>query len=162
MSVTNMAQVAVTAEAVKAAPEGAEVSSAYNKDTALNRVAAFIPSEAVAVYLALWAFIDPDEPLAKWTVFGVGLALVLAFYFLAYLQRRRAVAGVDGPPARSVGVTLVLLLFAVVAFTAWAAAMPGNPFTQFTDQAVKIGGGAIIVLGVLMPKVADVLGLPAA
>lgn len=156
-----MAQVAVATEAVKAETDGrTRLSPEYTKDTALNRVAAFIPSEAVAVYLALWAFIDPRAAVAKWTVFGVGLVLVIAFYLLAYLQRRRAVTSGGGDsPARSLRVTLLLLLFAMVAFTAWAAAMPGNPFTQFGDGAMKVGGGAIIVLGVLLPRVADVLGL---
>ena len=54
---------------------------------------------------------------------------------------------------------ILLLVFAMLAFTAWAMAMPDNPFLALNDQALKVGGGSIIVLGILMPRVANVLGL---
>jgi hypothetical protein len=41
----------------------------------------------------------------------------------------------------------------------WAAAIPGSPFTGFGDHALKVGGGAVLVLGVLLPMAAEALGL---
>lgn len=157
MSVTNLAQEAVATEAVND-PQTTR-SADYDKETALTKVAAFIPSEAIAVYLALWAFADPRTDTSKWVVFGLGVALVVVFFFLAYFRRRRAVTTDGGPPAPSLRVMILMLVFALVGFVAWTMAMPGTPFEQITDQALKIGGGAIIVLGVLMPRAAEVLGL---
>ncbi|MEO5874388.1 MAG: hypothetical protein ABIS86_06065 [Streptosporangiaceae bacterium] len=161
MSVAKYAQVAVATEAVNDPDTVKPQSTDYDRDSALTRVAAFIPSEAVAVYLALWSFIGPDTSTTRWVVFAIGLALVPTFYLLAYLQRRRMVGVNQGevPPQRSLRVVLLLLVFAMLAFTAWAMAMPDNPFLDLTDQALKFGGGAVIVLGILMPRAADVLGL---
>jgi hypothetical protein len=161
MSVAKYAQVAVSTEAVNDPETVKPQSTDYDKDTALTKVAAFIPSEAIAVYLALWSFIGPDTTTTRWVVFAIGLALVPTFYLLAYFQRRRVVGVNEGeaPPQRNLRVVILLLVFAMVAFTAWAMAMPDNPFLSLNDQALKVGGGSIIVLGILMPRVANVLGL---
>lgn len=165
MSVTRLAQIAVSTETVndpevEAVPVAAP-GSALGRDVALTRVAEFIPSEVVGVYVALWALIDPRSAAGKWTVFGVGLALVPVVFVLTYMVgRRRAAAAGDGvPPARSFRVSLPLLGFGIVAFVAWAAALPGNPFTEFGDQALKFGGGATLVLGLVLPMAAEALGL---
>jgi hypothetical protein len=161
MSVAKYAQVAVATEAVNDPDTVKPQSTDYDKDTALTKVAAFIPSEAIAVYLALWSFIGPDSKTTKWVVFAIGLALVPTFYLLAYFQRRRVVGVNEGetPPQGSPRVVILLLVFAMLAFVAWAMAMPDNPFLSLNDQALKVGGGSIIVLGILMPRVANVLGL---
>ncbi|GAA3218257.1 hypothetical protein [Actinocorallia longicatena] len=154
-----MAQAAVSTEAVNDPQTVRSAPTDYDRSTALSKVAAFIPTEAVAVYLALVAFFNPDGDVMRWVVFGIGVVLVPVFYFLAYMNRRRAVGADGGAPEPSLRVTLLLLVFALLAFVAWAAAMPNNPFEQFTDEATKFGGGAIIVLGVLMPQAAGALGL---
>lgn len=163
MSVTRLAQIAVSTEASNdPAIENPPASkSVYDKDTALNKVANFIPSEVITVYVALWGLVTPESSAAKWTVFGVGLALVPIVFVLTYMIGRRKVAvESDGQaPGRSLKVSLPLLVFGVVAFVAWVAAMPGNPFTQFGGQALKFGGGAVIVLGMLLPMAAEALGL---
>jgi hypothetical protein len=54
-------------------------------------------------------------------------------------------------------ITSVLLIFAMVAFIAWAAALPGTPFLAFTARATAIGGWAVVILAIIMYKVADLL-----
>src|SRR3954468_14907955 len=108
MSVAKYAQVAVSTEAVNDPGMVKPQSTDYDKDTPLTKVAAFIPSEVIAVYLALWSFIGPDTTTTRWVVFAIGLALVPTFYLLAYFQRRRVVGVNQGetPPQRSLRVVI--------------------------------------------------------
>lgn len=163
MSVTRLAQIAVSTEAVND-PAVERVPAArptYGGDSALNRIAEFIPAEVIGVYTALWGLTDPGSAAAKWAVFGVGLALVPVVFVLTYMvsRRRAAAAGAGVRPARSLRVSVPLLVFALLAFVAWAAAMPGNPFTELSEHALRFGGGAVLVLGLLLPMAAEALGL---
>jgi hypothetical protein len=57
----------------------------------------------------------------------------------------------------STRISLMLILFALVAFVAWAAALPGTPFLSLTPRATAIGGWAVVILALVMYKVADLL-----
>ena len=53
----------------------------------------------------------------------------------------------------------LLLVFAAVAFTAWAAAMPDTPFLSILAKAQPVGGICVIVLALVMYKVASIFDL---
>jgi len=44
--------------------------------------------------------------------------------------------------------------FAVVAFTAWAAALPDSPFLGISADANRIGGFAVVALCLVMHRLA--------
>jgi succinate-acetate transporter protein len=56
-------------------------------------------------------------------------------------------------------IAILLALFALVAFTAWACALPETPFLVFTPLAVKIGAVAVLVLAAVLTPLADLLGI---
>jgi hypothetical protein len=78
------------------------------------------------------------------------------FHWLNFQVKRNSLTA---QPPKSLRVFWLLLLFATIAYVAWAAALPSTPFLQLTDQATKIGALAALVLGVLLPRAADAMKL---
>jgi hypothetical protein len=156
MSMAKLARLGVARE-LQDSPEpdhqpGAEVKN----DSYADRLAAFIPSEVVAIYIAMIGLFPSESSTVRWSLFAVGLVLVPLFSWLNFTARRRRI---DPPlPARP-RVFIPLVLLAAVAYVGWAAALPSTPFLDFTDEATRIGAAAVLILSFVLPRVADLLGL---
>jgi hypothetical protein len=70
---------------------------------------------------------------------------------LNYFDQRKHNKPTPGPR-----IVVVLVILALVAFVAWAGAMPGTPFLVFTPYATEIGGWAAVILAVIMYKLAAI------
>jgi amino acid transporter len=120
--------------------------------SAMERVAAFIPSEVIGIYVAGFGILSPQTDAEKWVVFGISLALIPVLMGLNYVQQKKHTgADVD------VRIMSILLIFAITAFIAWAAAMPGTPFLSVTPRATAVGGWAVVILAIVMHRVAELL-----
>lgn len=124
----------------KALP-GAREGAAPEEDDYLERVARFIPSEVLAVYVPVVAILDLQGDTGRWAIFGFALALIPLILWLR--------SSAEQPLGRERG--LAIWLTATIAFVAWAAAIPGGPFQTFTEDATRFGGAAVIVVSVLLP-----------
>lgn len=125
--------------------------------TAIDKVATYIPTEAVGVYVAVVGILSPIGIVLGWVLLAIGVAFVLALVFLnESLQARKRPAnnGSTSPPR-----LLKVCLLGVVAFVAWAAALPVSPFQEFGAEASKYGGVAVIVLAGLLPRLAEYWGI---
>jgi hypothetical protein len=129
-------------------------STKKSVDSAMEKISSFIPSEVIGVYVAGFGIFSPESSAGKWWIFGICALLVPVFIALNYIQQR---SHSDDFP--SVRIAFILLFFGLVAFIAWAAAMPGTPFLSLTPIATAIGGWAVLILAGIMHKVADILGV---
>ena len=136
---------------VKPAQTGAEA-----KATALEKITAFIPSEVIGIYVAGLGIFSSKEGIAegvKMAIFWIALALVPVFVWINVRIQNK-------PPAQppNWGKCVLLVLFAAVAFVAWAAAIPESPF-DLEGYSGQVGAFGVVVLGLVMPGLAQVLGV---
>jgi hypothetical protein len=158
MSVMAMAQMATPARRTKPKEES-------DPERALRLIAAYIPSEALAVYLALLGILVPVAGTPGGQVFAVrlitfvvGLALVVSLVYLSYKPAPQETAATSNKKR------FLLSVLAVIAFAAYSIATPGGILTDlaFLGIASTIwGGAAAIVLALVLPYAADKLGLRA-
>jgi hypothetical protein len=133
---------------------GGEPEHEKSLESMTAKVTAFIPSEINGIYVAGFGILSPDSELMKWLIFAICLALIPLLLWLNYLDHKKRSAA-----TLSVKITLALLIFALVAFVAWAAALPGTPFLALHAHATAFGGFAIVILAVFLPQIAGLLGI---
>jgi hypothetical protein len=133
----------------------AKASGKRELDTALERISAFIPSEVIASYTFFLGIIRPVSPNAKWVLFGIAVLLIPIFIAVSRAEFKRSRPS-DKPPS---GSAFLLFVFALLAFTAWAAALPDSPFLALSDMANQIGACCVFVFALLLPNLAKLSGL---
>ena len=121
---------------------------------AIDKIASYIPSEVIGTYVAVSGIIASESAMAKWIIFGASISLIPILTFMGNALAIKR--GLTAPTPRS---TSYIILVACVAFCAWAAALPDNPLVTYCDGATRIGGAAIIVLAVVLPRVAELLDI---
>lgn len=113
---------------------------------ALAKVTAYIPTEVLAIYVPALGIANTSRYLWLWIIFGISAFLVIVFVWLhndarrLRAHRRRRFA--------------LVILFALVPFVAYAAAIPDTPFKQITSAAPRVGGIAVLILAGLLPALA--------
>jgi hypothetical protein len=125
-----------------------------NVQGALDKIAAYIPSEVIGTYVAVSGILASDSTSTKWIIFILALLLIPALALLG-----NALAKKKGLPASSNRATLFVILLAAFAFCAWAAALPDNPLVSYSKDATRYGGVAVIILAVLLPRAAELLDI---
>jgi len=124
-------------------------------DSAMEKIAAFIPSEVIGVYVVALGMLSPQRDAGKWLIFGICIVLVPIFICLDYVLTKKR--NPNTKLTRRVGIILAIL--GVVAFVAWAAAMPGTPFLSLHPNATAAGGVSVMILAAFMYKIAEVFDL---
>ena len=136
-----------------AAEEGKGAKKAL--DSAMEKVTSFIPSEVIGIYVAGLGILTPVSDRGKWLIFFIASALVPIFIWLNWLrEKKHAAQDTTVLPTKSV---IVLIVLGEVAFTAWAAALPGTPFLSLTEYAMKVGGLSVVILAAVLYYAADLL-----
>ncbi len=149
MSVVTMARLA----------EGDSVQPDSTFQSSLRLIAAYVPSEAIAVYIVLLGILNPapdatssDVTIVRLVVFVIGVLVAFALSFVTFQgggltrreqQRRQIVVGA----------------LATVSFCAFAAAMPSF-FLQATVLSIGFSQWAaiaVLIVVVLMPSLARIL-----
>ncbi len=116
----------------RAASGGASVTK-KTVATEMERIAAFIPSEVIGIYVAGFGILSPESKSGKWSIFGISLALIPVFVLLNYLEQRKHANPEQRASLKSLSKTsLIVTVFGMVAFVAWAAALPGTPFLSLS------------------------------
>ena len=142
-----------------------------NVNTALSAVATFIPSEVLALYMALLGLVigtsEARQYGTKWSLFALGILLCLFAVFDGYMTARKAHADdAEANPPPDTSRFVKIAVFAVVAFTIYAMAIPDTPFEQLAGRLnlnLNLVGGVLALLAAfVLPTVASWLGVPAA
>jgi hypothetical protein len=130
---------------IGAAPVSEASNTSSRVQAALEAVAGYIPSEALALYIAALGTFQPSTDTAKWVVLGLGVVLVIVFAASSALDRATR------PAMDKVAIVTVL---AIISFVTYAAALPGSPFLSIHAQATAVAGFVAIILSLLLPKIA--------
>jgi hypothetical protein len=160
MSIATMTRLAATPTA-SLASRAASPTAEDVQETALEKITAFIPTEVIGIYVAGLAIFSRRPEIAatqraSWWLFSFCLLLVPLFVAVnVQLVDRVAPAGVKLGSRKATW----MVIFGGVAFAAWAAALPESPFITLHEQATRMGAFAVIVLGALMPGLAQLVGL---
>ena len=118
--------------------------------TALDAIAAYFPSEALAVYVAALGIMQPASDGERWIWFLVGVLSVVLFTVLGGLDREVRVPW---------GRLVTVMLIALVSFSTYAASLPGTPFLSIHPQATAVAGVIAIIFSLALPRVARILRL---
>ena len=112
----------------------------------LARITAYVPTEAIATYVALLGLIEPGPGAPRWILLGITalIAIFLCWYFWS------------GATTELPGKVLVWqCVFALVGLAAWASALPNSPFFSFDWYSARYGAAAVIILSPVIPRVAE-------
>ena len=167
MSIAAATRQAYVREVEANAPELREAAKNPDVDSAIERVTQWVPTEAVGLYVAFLGLFSPSGSAGRWIMFGVGISFTVLFLALnSALVHKRAVdswrkEGEKGqrPPGIAAWRLAVLLTICLVAFVAWACALPATPFLDWWSDATLVGGGAVLVLAAALPKIAELVGV---
>jgi hypothetical protein len=130
---------------IGAAPVSDASNTSSRAQAALEAIAGYIPSEALALYIAALGTFQPSTDTAKWVVLGLGVVLVIVFAGWSALDRATR------PATDKIVIVTVL---AIISFVTYAAALPGSPFLSIHAQATAAAGFVAILLSLVLPKIA--------
>jgi hypothetical protein len=159
MSIRTMVELGIERQQERTTPRATVVAGGNwgkSLDSAMERIVAFVPSEVIGIYVVGLGILSPESNAGKWWIFVISLLLIPVFMLLNYLGKKKSAS-----PSETVTLpkktTAVLFFFALVAFTAWAAALPATPFLSINRHATAAGGWSVLILTGIMYKVADLL-----
>ena len=97
-SLRTMSETGGGATALTLPPKDAEAAGAGRESpvtTGLQRIAAYIPTEVLATYIALIGLTAPDparkaDLTLKWVLFGGGIFMIVAYLLLTYLLKNKS------------------------------------------------------------------------
>ncbi|HET8541018.1 MAG TPA: hypothetical protein VFL83_14185 [Anaeromyxobacter sp.] len=140
----------------EAAPAKPDDKAQHAVTTALERLTGFIPGEVVTAWGAAIGILTPSTK-ARWVIFGVAIAFLVAMLLIeTALRDRSADEKEKTPPKRQA----LMVIVAIVAFTAWAFALPGSPAAeQWGKHVTPYFGVGAIALSALLYKGGQLLGL---
>ena len=146
------------AEMARSAAGGymSEKGATNSVSTALAVLTTYIPTEVLTLYVAVLAALqDPSNKtmLSEWTTFW---AFLLATPVVVWLIFAAKLKSADKElPLSLTKWPLWEMAAAMVAYTAWAMAMPNSPFGQFTWYSGPLSGIVVLLastaLGLLAP-----------
>jgi hypothetical protein len=114
---------------------------------ALEMIAGYIPSEALALYIGALAAFQPSTDTSKWIVLGIGIVFVIAF---------TAFSALDRETRPSTDKVVIVTALAIVSFVTYAAALPASPFLAISAQATVAAGFVAVILSLFLPRVARI------
>jgi hypothetical protein len=114
----------------------------------VERALNFVPTEIIGAYIALSGAISPNRQREKWIIYGVCVVLIPPILIFA----AKTVKGIGTKVSYRITRLSVL---GVASFTAWVAALAGGPFMIFGESTPRWGTGTLIVLGLMLPRLAE-------
>jgi hypothetical protein len=149
-------------------PEGGETTEAAGRAitplAAANTVARYVPTEAIAIYIAILAGafgpleVTPGQELSdldytgRWMFLGGSLIATAALVWLLYVGKARSEGGsYSDIPAFEMAV-------AAIALAAWAFALPDTPLANFAFYGSWVPPVVLGATTLLIPAVASALG----
>jgi len=146
-------------------------------DDALKKITKYIPSEAIALYVASAQFLDPLKPklddsgkelplhllnfTARWRLAGVFVIVIVPLLVWLIFSYRRWKATKADPPKSGPGavVQLKTTLVAMIGLAAWIAALGDTPAFDWQWFKQGMGGVAVLVVSFVLAYSAEPLGI---
>ncbi len=126
-------------------------------DSTLAKIAAYIPGEVVATYVAVLGIWQPKTRAASWGCFAAGMGLLIAIAWIGWALQRKAAATPAAQP--TLQHLAWVFLIGAVAFTTYAMAVPGSAFAFEWSDATKFGAIAAFLLAAVLPSFGKLVGV---
>jgi hypothetical protein len=125
----------------------------------LDALARYIPTEAIALYLALLGAIGASTSgyMGRWIAFGVFLFATPLLIFIDWKIKSRGASRPDPGLARKL--LTFNLIAATLAFAAWGFSLPASPFGAMSFYDERWAGFVALAVSVALGK-AEALVLP--
>lgn len=157
MSISQMMMLGMFQRGIQTTPKAQTTSGGPPEQSpvsvAMEKIAAFVPTEVIGLYVTGVGIFAPVTDVGKWSIFFVCALLIPVVLGIGYWENQKK--GLPPPGGRIFG---LLLAMAFVAFCAWASALPNTPFLEFGERATLVGGFVVLILSLLMPRIAVLLG----
>jgi len=146
-------------------------------DDALKKITKYIPTEAVALYVAVAQFLDPLKPKQdgqgkelplhrldfgpRWILAGVFLVAVTPLMGWVVFRYRKWKNDKDGTPEKNPSSVQrrLSILVSVIAMAAWVAALSDTPALDWSWFKAGMGGVALLVVSFFLSYAAEPLGI---
>jgi hypothetical protein len=131
-----------------------ETENKINIENAVGVLFAFIPTEVIALYVAVLGALNPDPLMkAQWFSFYVFLAITPIVVWLIYSAKFKK--QFDKVPWNPKDWPLWEMTASTLAFIAWAFALPNSPFSTFEYwYSPAIAGVMILVTSTFLSLIA--------
>lgn len=150
-TISNFTENDVQLKNISIYPTGTDTKTSI--ETALGVLFSYIPTEIIALYIAVVAAIKSTDTLSNWITFYIFLACTPIVVWLLYAAKVKKATGLI--PLTLSSLPLWELIASTLAFVAWAFALPDSVFQSFAWYNQSIAGVSILltstVLGLISP-----------
>lgn len=121
-------------------------------ENALGVLFSYIPTEVIALYVAVISAIKSNNSNAGWITFYVFLAFTPIVVWLLYAAKVKKNTGTI--PLTFESLPLWELFAATLAFVAWAFALPDSVFQTFSWYSQSVAGVSILLTSTILSLIA--------
>ena len=131
-------------------PEKAEPKIAV--ENALGVLFSYIPTEVIALYVAVISVIKTNNSNAGWITFFIFLIFTPVVVWLVYAAKVKKITGIV--PLTFTSLPMWELIASTMAFTAWAFALPDSVFQGFNWYSQSVSGISILLTSTMLSLIA--------
>lgn len=129
------------------------VDNATNINTALTVLFAYIPTEIIALYIAVVSVVNSTNTKATWITFLIFLIFTPVVVWLIFAAKYLKANG--KMPYAIATLPIWEMMASTVSFVAWAFALPNSVFHYFSWYSQSVAGIGILltstILGLISP-----------
>jgi hypothetical protein len=126
-----------------------------------NQISRWIPTETIAVYVALLPLLAPittgTNYTSRWILFGIVAGANPVVVWLIALAKAKSNPGSDLPTWQGFSWPIFAMVISVIAFSAWAFALPDTPLSDISGYNTKWNVAIIIVVTTGITLIANAL-----
>lgn len=149
-TITGMTDNEVLLKNVDLIPES--VTPKTTVENALGVLFSYIPTEVIALYVAVISTIDSSNPKASWIAFFAFLVFTPVVVWLVYAAKVQNSTGVI--PITFASLPLWEMFASTLAFVAWGFALPDSVFQSFTWYSQSVAGVSILLTSTILSLIA--------
>lgn len=148
--VTNLTSDEVHLKNIVLIPESANPKTSI--ENALGVLFSYIPTEVIALYVAVISAIKVNSSYAGWVTFFVFLIFTPVVVWLVYAAKIKKATGVI--PLTISSIPLWEIIASTLAFIAWAFALPDSIFQTFSWYSQSVAGVSILLTSTILSLIA--------
>lgn len=121
-------------------------------ENAIGVLFSYIPTEIIALYVAVIAAINSNNSNAGWITFFVFLVFTPVVVWLVYAAKVKKMSGTI--PFSFSSLPIWELIASTLAFIAWAFALPNSVFQVFSWYSQSVAGVSILLTSTVLSLIA--------
>ena len=144
--VTNLTSDEIHLKSIDVIPEYTKPKTSI--ENALGVLFSYIPTEVIALYVAVISAIKVNSSYAGWVTFFIFLIFTPLVVWLVYAAKVKKATGVI--PLTISSIPVWEMTASTLAFIAWAFALPDSIFQTFTWYSQSVAGVSILLTSTIL------------